>query len=244
MVARTTKVASSAVIPMNETDFAGPEHLDRTYVAGYDRKAGFDPSVDVAALRGYGLGPNSTLVDLGAGTGAFAVEAAAFCRRVVAVDVSPAMIEAARERVAAAGVSNVECVEAGFLTYEHRDPAPDFVYTRHALHHLPDLWKGIALARIAAMLAPTGVLQVRDLVFSFAPADARAGFEQWVQAGADRPEDGWTWSELETHLAEEHSTYTWLFEPLLERAGFELLVAEYGAMGAYANYICAKRGSV
>ena len=32
--------------------------------------------------------------------------------------------------------------------------APAAVYCRNVLHHLPDFWKGVALQRIAGLLAP------------------------------------------------------------------------------------------
>jgi ubiquinone/menaquinone biosynthesis C-methylase UbiE len=85
---------------------AGPEHLDPAYAARYDRKTGshFDPVDEVALLRELGLGETHTLVDLGAGTGAVALAAATVCRRVVAVDVSPAMLERARSAVPAENV--------------------------------------------------------------------------------------------------------------------------------------------
>ena len=178
---------------------------------------------------------------MGAGTGTFAVAAAPICKRVVAVDVSPAMLDAIRAKAAAAGATNVDCVQAGFLSYAHDGEAPDVIYTRNALHHLPDFWKGIALKRMAALLTRGGILQLRDLVFSFDLADAEAGIETWLRsAAADRPEDGWTREEFETHLREEYSTFTWLLEPMIERAGLEILGADYGTAGAYANYVCVK----
>jgi SAM-dependent methyltransferase len=227
---------------LREIALAGPEHLDAAYVAAYDRKAGFDPGPDLDALIARGLGGGSTLVDFGAGTGTLAVAAAAVCKRVIAVDVSPAMVDAIRRKADAANAQNVECVQAGFLTYEHEGEAPDFAYTRNALHHVPDFWKGIALSRIATLLAPGGILQLRDLVFSFDLSDAEAGVERWLQSSAaDRAEEGWTRAELETHLRDEYSTFTWLLEPLIGRAGFEIETADYGSVGAYANYICATR---
>src|SRR6266576_1592336 len=60
----------------DELQHAGPEHLDSDYVAGYDRKAKVDPGEDLALLRTRGLGPTSTVVDIGAGTGTFALAAA------------------------------------------------------------------------------------------------------------------------------------------------------------------------
>src|SRR5215216_3333818 len=106
---------------LDEPAYAGPEHLDRGFVAGYDRKQGYpDVGADLAVLREQGvLTSQATVVDLGAGTGRFALAAAAHCRRVVAVDVSPAMIEHLRRAAGQAGVSNIECVRAGFLSYRH-----------------------------------------------------------------------------------------------------------------------------
>jgi SAM-dependent methyltransferase len=98
-----------------ETASAGPEHLDPAYVAAYDRKARVDPTDDLDELRARGLGPTSTLIDFGAGTGTFAVAAASICERVIAVDVSPAMVDALRTKVLERGATNVECVRAGFL---------------------------------------------------------------------------------------------------------------------------------
>jgi ubiquinone/menaquinone biosynthesis C-methylase UbiE len=147
---------------LDELAHAGAEHLDAAYVARYERKAGYDPAEDVASLIGYGLGSESTVIDLGAGTGVFALAVARVAGHVVAADVSPAMIEALRRRVAESGANNVTVVQAGFLSYEHEGPPADFVFTRNALHQIPDFWKGIALRRIAAVLRPGGILRLRD----------------------------------------------------------------------------------
>lgn len=225
---------------LEELGHAGDEHLDAGYVAGYDRKAGTDPAADLDVLRGFGLDDTSTLVDLGAGTGTLALAAASLCRRVVAVDVSPAMLAALRANVERLGLRNVECVRAGFLTYEHRGEPADFVYSRNALHHLPDFWKGIALRRAAAVLRSGGVLRLHDLVYAFEPSEAEGAIEAWVAGGAARPEDGWTREELETHVREEHSTYDWLLRSLLAHAGFEVREASVRPSRTYAAYTCVR----
>ena len=227
--------------PLDELAFAGPEHLDPRYVEGYDRKARLDPDGDLALLRARGLGAGSTLVDLGAATGAFALAAAAEAERVVAVDASPVMVAAAKAKVAERRVTNVECVQAGFLTYEHTGGPADFVYSRNALHHLPDFWKAIALARIAALLRPGGVFRLRDIVFACEPGEAEAVAAAWLDTAAPSPDAGWTRRELETHLRDEHSTFTWLLEPMLARAGFEIEQAEYDPLRVYAAYLCVRR---
>ena len=126
------------------------------------------------------LGPDCTVVDLGSGTGQFAVAAAQVCRRVVAVDVSPLMLAPLREKLDRGDVRNVETVNAGFLTYEHEGAAADVVYSRFALHHLPDFWQAIALRRMAEMLRPGGVLRLSDVVYSFEPTDAEQCIEAWI----------------------------------------------------------------
>jgi SAM-dependent methyltransferase len=112
---------------LDEGAHAGAEHLDPVYAAGYERKAGYDPIEDVRALVAAGLGAESTVVDLGAGTGAFTIAAAQRFGRVIAVDVSAAMVAALQARTAAAG--NVTVVHAGFLSYAHQGPAVDAVFT-------------------------------------------------------------------------------------------------------------------
>jgi SAM-dependent methyltransferase len=225
---------------LDELAHAGPEHLDGAYVATYDRKAGTDWREELTLLRHFGLNETSTLVDLGAGTGALALAAAPLCRRVVAVDVSPAMIAALRLEAARLGLDTLECVQQGLLTYEHQGERADIVYSRHALHHLPDFWKVVALARIAAMLKPGGVLRLRDLLFSFSPGETERAIETWLAGAAAAPAAGWTRAELETHLREEHSTYTWLLEPMLERTGFAIQEVEYSPSGIYAAYVCKR----
>jgi SAM-dependent methyltransferase len=225
---------------LDELAHAGQEHLDAKYVAGYDVKAGFDPSADLDVLRSHGLNATSTVVDLGAGTGRFTVEAAPQCRSVIAVDVSPPMVAVLRERVARLELHNVTVVQAGFLTYEHTGDPVGFVFSRNALHQIPDFWKGIALARVASIMAPGGILRLRDLVFDFEPSQADERIPAWMAGAVDDPARGWTAAELAEHVRIEYSTYSWLFEPMLERTGFEILERDY-VRGAYGTYTCRRR---
>lgn len=226
----------------DERAHAGPEHLDPDYISGYDRKAGFDPTEDIESLQRFGLDETSTVVDLGAGTGTFALAVAPLCRRVVAVDVSPAMLRSLGERATRLGIANVEPVERGFLGYEHGGAPADVVYSRNALHHLPDFWKALAIERIAAILKPGGVLRLHDLVYSFAPGDAERTLDAWFAGATTDPEQGWTRAELETHVREEHSTFSWLLEPMLERAGFEIRDVRHSASRTYSAYTSIKAG--
>jgi SAM-dependent methyltransferase len=218
----------------DERLLARTEHLDPAYVASYDAKAALEVGPVLELLRHHGLGSETTLVDLGSGTGLLAAAAASEARRVVGVDPSSAMLELARSRSDA-----VEWVEAGFLSYEHAGESPQLVHSRHALHHLPDFWKSVALARVHDLLPPGGVLVLRDLVYDFEPADSDRRIEEWLAAAAPTAAEGWTREELEAHVRDEHSTFTWLLEPLLSHAGFEIRARDVGG-GIYATYVAVR----
>ncbi|MFC4588932.1 class I SAM-dependent methyltransferase [Sphaerisporangium corydalis] len=225
---------------LDETAHAGPEHLDPAFVAGFDRKQGRpDPAEDLAVLAGLGVGETATVVDLAAGTGQFALAAAKRFRRVVAVDVSPAMQEYLRARATDAGLSNIEFAQAGFLSYDHSGPPADAVYTRHALHQLPDFWKALALDRIAAMLRPGGVLRLHDLIFDFRPHEADEILDAWLDGAADDQAGGYTREDYAEHLRTEHSTFRWLLEPMLTAAGFEIVDTHFRG-SIYGAYTCRK----
>ena len=226
---------------LDELAHAGPEHLDLDFVAGYERKQGYpDPAEDLAVLAAHGLNETSIVVDLGAGTGRFALAAARRFGRVTAVDISPAMLEYLRDRAATAAVTNLACVQAGFLSYQHAGPPADAVYTRNALHQLPDFWKAVALDRIGRMLRPGGVLRLHDLIYDFQPSQAEEVFGRWLDGAADDPAEGYTSADFAEHIRTEYSTFRWLLEPMLTVAGFEIVSADFSG-SVYGAYSCRKR---
>jgi ubiquinone/menaquinone biosynthesis C-methylase UbiE len=227
---------------LDEHDFAGPEHLDDAYVAGYERKAGYHPAIDIEALRRHGLDRRSTVLDIGAGPGTFAFAVAPECSRVIAADVSPAMTAVLRRRATASSTGNVSVVEAGFLSYAHSGPPVDFVFSRNALHQIPDFWKAIALARLATVLAPGGVMRLLDLVYDFEPADAPRHIEAWIAGAHHDAVTGYVAEEFATHVRTEHGTFRWLLEPMLEHTGFEILDVS-SVRSIYATYTCRLRGA-
>ncbi len=225
----------------DELGMAGRENLDRDHVLRYDDKEDGHAADEVATLLALGLPVRPTVIDLGAGTGQFTLAVAPYARRVVAVDVSPVMLERLAAKVAGAAARNVELVRAGFLTYEHTGERADVVYSRYALHHLPDFWKTVALRRIAELLEPGGVLRLVDVVYHFDVADAATVLERWMRENAsDAVGDGWTRAELEEHVRDEHSTFTWLLEPMLGRAGFTIDDAVYSGDRMVAAYVCRR----
>jgi ubiquinone/menaquinone biosynthesis C-methylase UbiE len=223
---------------LNEVASAGRENLDPGHASEYDRKEDANPDAEVALLIQLGLSETSEVVDLGAGTGQFTLAAAPVSARVVAVDVSPVMLVVLKNKVCEAGLENVDIVQSGFLTYEHQGHPADFLYSRFALHHLPDFWKSIALRRLRRITRPGGVLRLWDVVYNFSPEDAESNLEAWCETlTCDEGEGGWTRADIEEHIRDEHSTFTWLLEPMMERSGFRIEKAEYSPDGIFARYV-------
>lgn len=219
---------------LDEMSSIGRENLDAGHVARYDEKEDAAAADEVLLLRSMGTGPGSTVVDLGAGTGQFALAAAAAGLRVVAVDPSPVMLDRLAEKARA--TASLAIVRGGFLTYEHEGVAADVVYSRYALHHLPDFWKAVALHRVRRMLRPGGIFRLWDIVYSFPVEEAAERIERWC-ASLPVDSDGWTRADLEEHVRDEDSTFTWLLEPMLERAGFRIEDASYTEDGFFAKYV-------
>ncbi|MDH7478518.1 MAG: methyltransferase domain-containing protein [Syntrophomonadaceae bacterium] len=185
------------------------------------------------------LPSSSSILEIGTGTGAFAIEAARRFGRVIAVDVSPAMLEFARSRAREENIKNIEFHQAGFLTFRSPGLLFNAVVSQIALHHLPDFWKLIALKRIHRMLKPGGKLYLRDIVFSFDIESYQVFFDRWVEelkraAGEEIARD------TETSIRDEFYTLDWIMEGLLTRAGFAIKSTEY-TDGFMAVYLCEKQ---
>jgi len=222
---------------LDEAASAGRENLDPVHVARYDDKEDAGAAAEVDLLVEVGLRRDGTIVDLGAGTGQLAVTVAPVCARVVAADVSPVMLAQLRAKVAAAGATNVDVVQAGFLSYEHEGAPADVVYTRWALHHLPDFWKALALQRMRRSVRSGGVLRLADIAYSFDAADAPARIDAWRATLPESGEGQWVRSDVDDHVRDEHSTFTWILEGMIERSGFRIERAERSADGFQVAYV-------
>jgi len=114
------------------------------------------------------------------------------------------------------------------------------VYTRNALHQLPDFWKAVALDRIGTMLRPGGVLRLHDLIYDFQPSEADMVLQRWwLDNAADDPARGYTSADFAEHIRTEHSTFRWLLEPMLAATGFEIVTTAFSG-SVYGAYICRK----
>ena len=225
----------------DEMKHCGVDYSDLAQVEVYDKRhqrfRDYQQETH-AIIDRLALGANDTVIDLGCGTGAFTLCAAKSCKKIYAVDVSKAMLDYCRQKAQKAKLDNIEFCQGGFLTYEHSGEPVEAIVSVAALHHLPDFWKMIALRRLAAMLKPKGKLYLFDVVFSFDIADYQACLDEWVKSTAEKV--GPEFAEgAETHVRDEYSTFDWLMESLLEKAGFEIEKNDY-KHDLLTTYLCTK----
>jgi ubiquinone/menaquinone biosynthesis C-methylase UbiE len=107
-----------------------------------------------------------TALDIGCGTGAFSRLLSERASRVIAIDLSPTMIEIARQR--SVDYPNIEFAVADALTYRYGASTYDCVASIAALHHLP---MERMLSSIRQSLRPGGVLAILDLYQAQSAAD-------------------------------------------------------------------------
>jgi hypothetical protein len=76
-------------------------------------------------------------------------------------------------------------------------------------------------------------------VYSFDPSEAEERIEQWCATLPAQAANGndWVRADIEEHVRDEHSTFTWLLEAMMERSGFRIEDATYTADGIFAEYV-------
>lgn len=216
----------------NEFQQVGRDYTTKQEVQVYDSThAQFRDIAEESrqALALLSLEAGSTLVDIGCGTGTFAIEAAKLGHVVHAADVSDTMLAYAKEK---AGNLKINFHHAGFLTLEMPKNSMDAITTTYAFHHLPDFWKGIALKRLSSMLKDTGILYMRDVILQ--EEHALENIESLV-AHQESLGGDFLREDVEGHFREEYSTYDWVIDELFSRAGLQVISKsiEGGVLGTY-----------
>lgn len=117
-----------------------------------------------------GAGPDDTVLDVACGPGLVAAAFARVARHVTGIDVTPAMLDRARELTR--GLANTAFDQGDVLPLPYPDGRFSIVVSRFAFHHFPDP-RGV-LAEMRRVCRPGGRVVVCDLLSSDDPAKAAA----------------------------------------------------------------------
>jgi 2-polyprenyl-3-methyl-5-hydroxy-6-metoxy-1,4-benzoquinol methylase len=179
-----------------------------------------------AALTMLGVKKGWRVADIGCGNGVLATEAALMGAEVDAIDISPAMIALA-EVYARDRRAPVRTQSAGLLSFAYQPNSYDLIVSEFTLHHLPDFWKAVAMARIFAALKPGANFYLRDIVFVSMPDGCERSVEQWADFNIKNHD--FARDSVVTHMRDEYSTFGWVMERMLTEVGFNLISADYHA---------------
>ncbi len=173
-----------------------------------------------------GVQPGWRVADIGCGNGLLAVEAALMGADVDAIDISPAMLALAKIQASDRKVA-IRTQSAGLLSFAYQPNSYDLIVSEFALHHLPDFWKAVALARIFGALKPGANFYLRDIVFVSMPDGVDRDVEGWADFSIKNHE--FDRDSVVTHMRDEYSTFGWVIERMLTDVGFTLVSADYHA---------------
>jgi SAM-dependent methyltransferase len=119
-----------------------------------------------------GAGPDDSVLDVACGPGLVVTAFARVVRHATGIDVTPAMLERAREVAAAAGIGNVTFREGDVRHLPWPDASFSVVVSRFAFHHFQD--PAAVLAEMRRVCRPGGRVVVCDLTASDDPVKAAA----------------------------------------------------------------------
>ncbi|MBX6377510.1 MAG: methyltransferase domain-containing protein, partial [Clostridia bacterium] len=117
--------------------------------------------------------PDETALDLGTAAGYTAFALAPHVRRVVGIDITPAMIQVARRNALDRGLSNFEGIVANAEELPFSDASFDIVACRYTAHHFHHPQR--VMLEVARVLRPGGRLVVVD---NTAPDDP--ALDRWI----------------------------------------------------------------
>ena len=111
-----------------------------------------------------GAGADDTVLDVACGPGLVVAAFAKLCRHATGIDLTPAMIDKAREHAAVSGLTNVDWRVGNVLPLPFPDGAFSVIVSRFAFHHFPDPLA--VLREMARVVTRPGRIVVADIAAS------------------------------------------------------------------------------
>jgi arsenite methyltransferase len=172
-----------------EEDFIFPTGRPWAEELGYPPELANVPEASVESFAGvanhFVLGrieEGATVLDLGCGAGTDLLIAAQMVGpdgRAIGIDMTPTMLERARQSAAEMGLDNVELHEGLIETLPLEDQSVDVIISNGVIDLVPD--KEAVFAEIDRVLKPGGRLQIADVIIhKEVSEDARQRIDLWT----------------------------------------------------------------
>jgi SAM-dependent methyltransferase len=120
-----------------------------------------------------GVGPHDVVLDAACGPGLVACAAAVRAKRVVGIDITPAMLERARSLQEELGLANLEWRIGDAASLPFESASFSAVLTRYSAHHFAD--PDVVLAELVRVAMPGGRVAIADMVL---PAPKAAAYDR------------------------------------------------------------------
>jgi len=131
-----------------------------------------------------GLTQNDTVMDFGCGPGFFTVELAKKAKSVVAVDLSPEMLQKAQKKAAKSQVKNIQFLQSDGINLQLGDGSVDFILLVTVFHEVGDVES--VLKEFWRVTKPGGRLAIVEVVkkatLAFAPIQNPEAIKSEVEA--------------------------------------------------------------
>jgi ubiquinone/menaquinone biosynthesis C-methylase UbiE len=175
--------------------------------------------------------PGMSVLEIGAGTGTMALLAAQKGARVLAFDVSGAMLGIARKKIAAAGMDDkIELREMGVSGMDRLEASAfDLVASTLVFSELSPDEQSYALREAFRVLRPGGVLALADEV------RPRAALDRIAHAALRAPLLVVTFALTQTSTRAVEG-----LEQSVSQAGFKIVTAERGSLDSFLYLVATK----
>jgi len=129
--------------------------------------------------------PNDTVMDFGCGPGYYTTELAKRAKKVIAVDLSPQMLQKAQNKVAKAGAKNIQFLQSNGTSIQVEDDSVDIIFLVTVFHEIGETQT--VLKEFHRILKPDGKLVVVEVVkkgvFPGAPVQNPEMLKSEIEAG-------------------------------------------------------------